>query len=89
MKLICRLATMSSPPAKEQYSVRTSYGIGGAATDDFGRRCLLARRLVEKGVRFNLRGVRRPRRFPMGRPSGHRGRIVVIPTLLIGLMIVA
>jgi hypothetical protein len=28
------------------------YGIGAQPTDDFGRRCLLARRLVEKGVRF-------------------------------------
>ncbi len=28
------------------------YGIGKTATDDYGRRCLLARRLVEKGVRF-------------------------------------
>jgi hypothetical protein len=28
------------------------YGIGAAPTDDYGRRCLLARRLVEKGVRF-------------------------------------
>ncbi len=28
------------------------YGVGGAQTDDYGRRCLLARRLVEKGVRF-------------------------------------
>jgi uncharacterized protein (DUF1501 family) len=28
------------------------YGIGGEKTDDYGRRCLLARRLVEKGVRF-------------------------------------
>lgn len=28
------------------------YGIGKPATDDFGRRCLLARRLIEKGVRF-------------------------------------
>lgn len=28
------------------------YGIGNARTDDFGRKCLLARRLVEKGVRF-------------------------------------
>jgi hypothetical protein len=27
------------------------YGVGQPATDDFGRRCLLARRLVEKGVR--------------------------------------
>ncbi len=28
------------------------YGIGKPLTDDFGRRCLMARRLVEKGVRF-------------------------------------
>jgi hypothetical protein len=28
------------------------YGIGAEPTDDYGRRCLLARRLVEKGVRF-------------------------------------
>ncbi|MDX1984710.1 MAG: DUF1501 domain-containing protein [Bryobacteraceae bacterium] len=28
------------------------YGVGGAQTDDYGRRCLLARRLVERGVRF-------------------------------------
>jgi hypothetical protein len=28
------------------------YGIGKAPTDDYGRRCLLARRLVERGVRF-------------------------------------
>jgi hypothetical protein len=28
------------------------YGIGQEKTDDYGRRCLLARKLVEKGVRF-------------------------------------
>jgi hypothetical protein len=28
------------------------YGVGKEPTDDYGRRCLLARRLVEKGVRF-------------------------------------
>jgi hypothetical protein len=28
------------------------YGVGKEQTDDYGRRCLLARRLVEKGVRF-------------------------------------
>jgi len=28
------------------------YGIDGNATDNFGRQCLLARRLVEQGVRF-------------------------------------
>ena len=29
-----------------------AYGIGDPKTDAFGRKCLLARRLVEKGVRF-------------------------------------
>lgn len=29
-----------------------AYGIGQAKTDAFGRKCLMARRLVEKGVRF-------------------------------------
>jgi len=29
-----------------------AYGVDGKATDDFGRQCLLARRLVEAGVRF-------------------------------------
>jgi uncharacterized protein (DUF1501 family) len=28
------------------------YGVGVEPTDDYGRRCLMARRLVEKGVRF-------------------------------------
>lgn len=28
------------------------YGIDGSETDDFGRKCLLARRMVEQGVRF-------------------------------------
>ncbi len=28
------------------------YGVGEKKTDDFGRKCLLARRLVERGVRF-------------------------------------
>jgi hypothetical protein len=29
-----------------------SYGVGQAPTDEFGRNCLVARRLVERGVRF-------------------------------------
>lgn len=36
----------------EGQRTKERYGIGEAATDSFGRRCLLARRLVEKGVRF-------------------------------------
>ncbi|MEQ1829550.1 MAG: DUF1501 domain-containing protein [Pirellula sp.] len=30
------------------------YGIGDKTTDDYGRRCLLARKLVEQGVRFTV-----------------------------------
>lgn len=38
--------------SKESDETRALYGVGQEKTDDFGRRCLLARRLVEKGVRF-------------------------------------
>lgn len=38
--------------ARETQETRELYGIGSEPTDTFGRRCLLARRLVEKGVRF-------------------------------------
>lgn len=36
----------------ESESTREIYGIGEKATDDYGRQCLLARRMAEKGVRF-------------------------------------
>lgn len=38
--------------SKEPHETLDLYGVGAPATDDYGRRCLLARRLVEKGVRF-------------------------------------
>ena len=37
---------------KESDAVKERYGIGQKATDDFGKQCLMARRLAEKGVRF-------------------------------------
>jgi hypothetical protein len=37
---------------KESEATRKLYGLGEPLTDDFGRKCLLARRLVERGVRF-------------------------------------
>ena len=47
---------LSAPEAfdvmREPESVRTAYGLGNKVTEDFGRRCLLATRLVERGVRF-------------------------------------
>ena len=38
--------------AKEPQETLDLYGIGVEPTNDYGRRCLLARKLVEKGVRF-------------------------------------
>lgn len=37
---------------KESKETLELYGVGNPVTDDYGRRCLLARRMVEKGVRF-------------------------------------
>ena len=36
----------------ESVSLLDQYGVGQPETDDFGRGCLLARRLLERGVRF-------------------------------------
>ncbi|HWB98710.1 MAG TPA: DUF1501 domain-containing protein [Bryobacteraceae bacterium] len=38
--------------AKESAATRALYGLDDPLTADFGRKCLLARRLVERGVRF-------------------------------------
>jgi hypothetical protein len=38
--------------SKETKAALALYGIGEAATDNFGRQCLMARRLLEAGVRY-------------------------------------
>lgn len=38
--------------SREAAKTRTRYGLDHPATADFGRRCLLARRLLERGTRF-------------------------------------
>jgi Protein of unknown function (DUF1501) len=38
--------------SKETETTKKLYGIDDKATEDFGRQCLLARRLAERGVRF-------------------------------------
>lgn len=38
--------------SQETADTLKNYGIGEAKTDSYGRRCLIARRLVERGVRF-------------------------------------
>jgi hypothetical protein len=47
---------LSAPEAfdlkSESAATLEQYGLNQPTTEDFGRRCLLARRLVERGVRF-------------------------------------
>jgi uncharacterized protein (DUF1501 family) len=47
---------LSAPPAfdlaQESQATHAEYGLDRTETSDFGRRCLLARRLIERGVRF-------------------------------------
>jgi hypothetical protein len=38
--------------SQESAAIQKMYGIGREPTDSYGRRCLIARRLVERGVRF-------------------------------------
>src|SRR5436190_7691764 len=38
--------------SREPHHIRTAYGLDKKVTEDFGRRCLLAARLIERGVRF-------------------------------------
>jgi len=38
--------------ARETAATQQAYGLDQPVTQDFGRRCLLARRLIERGVRF-------------------------------------
>jgi hypothetical protein len=38
--------------SRESSETQSLYGIGTTETDDFGRQCLMARRLLEAGVRF-------------------------------------
>ena len=38
--------------SKESDATRKLYGIGEKVTEDFGRNCLVARRMLERGVRF-------------------------------------
>ncbi len=40
--------------SRESRETLELYGVGTDPTHDYGRRCLLARRLVEKGVRFSV-----------------------------------
>lgn len=45
-------ATDALDLTQESAATHSMYGIGDEVTDSYGRRCLIARRLVERGVRF-------------------------------------
>ena len=45
-------ATDALDISQEPLAIREMYGIGREPTDSYGRRCLIARRLIERGVRF-------------------------------------
>jgi hypothetical protein len=45
-------ATDALDISTEPQAVQEKYGIGREPTDSYGRRCLIARRLIERGVRF-------------------------------------
>ncbi len=49
--------------ARESSKVQARYGIGDGPTDEFGRQCLLARRLAERGVRFVQVNFSYPRNY--------------------------
>ena len=54
-ELACRMQTAVPELmnlAGESRATRSLYGLGDPVTDVFGQRCLIARRLVERGVRF-------------------------------------
>ena len=48
----CRHLHQAVDVDSEPEYVKNLYGMDGTNTEDFGRKCLLARRLVERGVRF-------------------------------------
>jgi hypothetical protein len=45
-------ATDALDLSQEPLRIQEMYGVGREPTDSYGRRCLIARRLVERGVRF-------------------------------------
>jgi hypothetical protein len=45
-------ATDALDISREPRAIQEMYGVGRQPTDSYGRRCLIARRLVERGVRF-------------------------------------
>ena len=61
--------------SSETEATRRNYGLDAKVTEDFGRNCLLARRLLERGVRFVQVWSGADNGFPraqLGQPRRHR-----------------
>jgi hypothetical protein len=68
-------ATRALDLSAETATTLAMYGIGEKETDSFGRRCLLARRLIERGVRF-------VQLFPKGQAwDNHRNISTSLPSI--------
>ncbi len=66
--------------SKETDATKKLYGIGDSATDDFGRKCLLARRFVEAGVRFvEISHGNWDQHFNLSNALGNNARSVDLP----------
>jgi hypothetical protein len=57
--------------SREPQETLDLYGVGVEPTHDYGRRCLLARRLVANGVRFITRDAFRAGNFSLRRDISH------------------
>jgi hypothetical protein len=75
----------------ESETTKKLYGIGEDKTDDFGRACLLARRFVEKGVRY-ITVMHSTRQFGnlwdqhKDLYDGHRGNAAAVDLPIAGLL---
>jgi len=71
----------------ESAHTQSMYGIGERWTDSYGRRCLLARRLVEQGVRFvQIFLEEQPWDSHVDLPANHRGACLRTDKPVAGLL---
>jgi hypothetical protein len=76
--------------SKESVKTQALYGIGVEPTDEYGRQCLLARRLVESGVRFVQVNHGYPRNYwdaHGGLRANHSGNALKVDKPIAGLLL--
>ena len=71
---------------KETKETKQLYGINGGATDNFGRQCLLARRLCEEGVRYIQVSTYYTWDFHQKNNDGHRKECLKTDKPIAGLL---